>query len=116
MVTHPIKPSGNSTQLAAIAAAILAVILLAVGASRLIYPFDVGHYEACIWTPSLLSTKGSNPYAFATRPPFVMAPYGYVYYLLVGIGLRVFGLQLWFGRVLTILAAVVCLICIFRIA
>lgn len=106
----------SSTNVAAVAAAILIVMLLAVGASRLVYPFDVGHYEACIWTPSLISATGGNPYSFATLPPFVMAPYGYAYYLLVGLGLRVFGLQLWFGRVLTILAAAVCLVCVVRIA
>jgi len=106
----------DSRRLSIISAAILAVMLLAVAASRLVYPFDVGHYEACIWTPSLLSATGSNPYAFALQPPFVMAPYGYGYYLLVGLGLRAFGLQLWFGRALTILAAAVCLFSVVRIA
>ncbi len=38
-----------------------------------------------------------------------MAPYGYIYYLLVGMGVKLFGLQLWFGRLLTICCALVCL-------
>jgi hypothetical protein len=85
-------------------------LLLGVSVSRLIYPFDIGHFEACIWTPALLSAPGENPYAFATRQPFVMAPYGYFYYLTIGVGLRLFGLQFWFGRALTVLSAVACVI------
>ncbi|MDQ3013332.1 MAG: hypothetical protein M3X11_21825, partial [Acidobacteriota bacterium] len=106
----------NSNGIAAIAAAMLTLMLLAVATSRLIYPFDVGHYEACIRTPALLSAEGHNPYASATQPPFVMAPYGYLYYLLVGVGLRLSGLQFWFGRALTILSAAICLFCVVRIA
>lgn len=94
----------------------LALLLAALSVSRLTYPFDLGHFEACVWTPSLMSAQGENPYAFATREPFVMAPYGYFYYLLVGVGLRVFGWQLWFGRALTVVAAVVCVVCIAKIA
>ncbi|MEP7341935.1 MAG: hypothetical protein ABI977_29660 [Acidobacteriota bacterium] len=116
----PLGGSGGfsriSNSAASVAAVILALMLLGLGASRLVYPFDVGHYEACIWTPSMLSAQGNNPYAFSLQPPFVMAPYGYGYYLLVGLGLRAFGLQLWFGRALTILAAAVCLVCVVRIA
>ncbi len=96
--------------------ALLAFLLLCITTSRLIYPFDVGHFEACIWTPALLSAQGENPYAYATREPFVMAPYGYFYYLAVGVGLRLFGWQFWFGRGLTVLSAVVCVVCVARIA
>ncbi len=95
---------------------VLGVLLFGISVSRLIYPFDVGHFEACIWTPALLSAQGENPYAYATREPFVMAPYGYFYYLAVGVGLRFFGWQFWFGRGLTVLAAVVCVFCIASIA
>ena len=95
---------------------VLGALLLSVSVSRLIYPFDVGHFEACIWTPAALSAQGANPYAYATREPFVMAPYGYFYYLTVGVGLRLFGWQFWFGRALTVLSAGVCVICISGIA
>src|SRR5262249_55078425 len=71
---------------------------------------------ACVWTPSIMSAEGQNPYQFALHEPFVMAPYGYFYYLLVGIGLRVFGWQLWFGRALSIVSAIVCVGCIAKIA
>jgi hypothetical protein len=94
----------------------LASLLCGISISRLIYPFDVGHFEACIWTPALLSAQGENPYAYATREPFVMAPYGYFYYLAVGVGLRLFGWQFWFGRALTVLAAIVCVVCVASIA
>src|SRR5215813_2905674 len=91
---------------------VMGTLLLSVSVSRLIYPFDVGHFEACIWTPALLSAQGASPYAYATREPFVMAPYGYFYYLTIGVGLRLFGWQFWFGRALTVLSAVVCVICV----
>jgi len=44
-----------------------------------------------------------------------MAPYGYFYYLLIGLGLKLFGYQFWFGRALSLIATVICLICIGRI-
>src|SRR5215813_13912567 len=91
---------------------VLGALLLSVSISRLIYPFDVGHFEACIWTPALLSAQGDSPYSYATREPFVMAPYGYFYYLTIGVGLRLFGWQFWFGRALTVLSAVVCVVCV----
>src|SRR5262249_6175240 len=91
---------------------VMGALLLSVSASRLIYPFDVDHFEACVWTPALLSWQGESPYAYATLEPFVMAPYGYFYYLTIGVGLRLFGWQFWFGRALTVLSAVVCVICV----
>ncbi|MGE0126790.1 MAG: hypothetical protein AB7U82_01705 [Blastocatellales bacterium] len=94
----------------------LALMLCALSVSRLIYPFDLGHFEACVWTPSLMSAQGHNPYGFALREPFVMAPYGYFYYLIVGLGVRLFGWQLWFGRALTVVSAVVCVVWIAKIA
>jgi hypothetical protein len=44
-----------------------------------------------------------------------MAPYGIVYYLLIGLGTQLFGLQLWFGRLASIVAAAICLACIWHI-
>lgn len=69
----------------------LALLLTGINISRMIYPFDVGHFEACVWTPALLSAEGKNPYAYATQESFVMAPYGYGYYLTVGAGVRLLG-------------------------
>src|SRR5688572_18787724 len=102
-------------------AAVLAIIalvtsLIGVSLSRLVYPYDVGYYEAPVWGPSLLAANGLNPYNYALRPPFVMAPYGYLYYLMIGLGLRLFGLQLWLGRLMSILAAAVIVICVWRIS
>jgi hypothetical protein len=97
-------------------ACLLALELLAISLSRIIYPFDVGHFEAGVWMPAWLSITGQNPYAFAKQEPYVMSAYGYIYYLLVGVGLRWFGWQLWFGRLLTVLAAAVCAWCVKRIA
>ncbi len=94
----------------------MGVMLAGIGVSRLIYPYDLGHLEACTWAPAMIAAGGENPYSFAARPPFVMAPYGYFYYMLIGSGLRLFGLQLWFGRAVSILAVLICVICLGRIA
>jgi hypothetical protein len=90
----------NVRLIAAIGLIVLSVGLLCVGISRLLYPFDTGIYEALIWHPSGLLMNGRNPYAYATREPYVMAPYGVVYYFLIGIGVKLFGLQLWWGRLI----------------
>ena len=89
---------------------------LVVAASRVLYPYDLGGYEACVWTPARLIASGVNPYNFATEAPFIMAPYGPLYYFLVGIGLRLFGDQFWFGRTLSLAATLVCIFCVFRIS
>jgi dolichyl-phosphate-mannose-protein mannosyltransferase len=98
--------------------AIIALVtsLIGVSLSRLVYPYDVGYYEAAVWEPSLLIANGLNPYNYALRPPFVMAPYGGLYYLMIGLGLRLFGLQMWLGRLMSILAAAIIAICIWRIS
>ncbi len=108
------NPTTKAESFAMIAAAILVLLLIGVAVSRLVYPFDVGHFEACIWTPALVSAQGQNPYGIAMREPFATAPYGYLYYLTVGGGLRLFGWQFWFGRALTILAAGICVYCLMR--
>jgi 4-amino-4-deoxy-L-arabinose transferase-like glycosyltransferase len=94
----------------------LVVLLLGISTSRLIYPYDVGYYDACVWEPARLAVEGRNPYEYSTTAPFVMAPYGYVYYLVIGMGLKLFGMQLWFGRLLSIVAAGVCIVCVWRIS
>ena len=94
----------------------LVTSLIGVSLSRLVYPYDVGYYEAAVWEPSLLIANGLNPYNYALRPPFVMAPYGCLYYLTIGLGLRLFGLQMWLGRLMSILAAAIIVICIWRIS
>ncbi len=100
----------------ALAALALVIFLFGISISRLIYPYDVGCYEACVWEPSMLAASGMNPYNHAAQPPFVMAPYGYLYYMTVGLGLKLFGLQLWLGRLLSILGAAIIVICIWRIS
>ena len=101
--------NNHLTPLILTVSAMLVLLLMGISVSRIVYPFDVGHFEACVWTPALLSAEGKNPYAYATQEPFVMAPYGYLYYLTVGVGLRLFGWQFWFGRTLTVFSAAVAL-------
>jgi 4-amino-4-deoxy-L-arabinose transferase-like glycosyltransferase len=106
----------SGTRGVALAIVALVTSLIGVSLSRLVYPYDVGYYEAVVWEPSLLAANGLNHYNYALRPPFVMAPYGYLYYLMIGLGLRLFGLQLWLGRLTSILAAAIIVICIWRIS
>jgi len=108
--------NNHLTPLILTVSAMLVLLLMGISVSRIVYPFDVGHFEACVWTPALLSAEGKNPYAYATQEPFVMAPYGYLYYLTVGVGLRLFGWQFWFGRALTVISAAACLLCIVRLS
>ena len=74
---------------------IIAVCLLTViSISRIIYPYDVGQYEAGIWAPSSLAANGNNPYdiSLTNHEPYTMSPYGIIYYVVVGLGLKLFGL------------------------
>jgi len=95
--------------------ALPAALLLLISLSRIVYPFDAGNYEALVWDSAQLSASGQNPYAHALHPPFVVAPYGYLYYLLVGLGLKLCGLQLWAGRLLSFAGLLICIWSVSRI-
>src|SRR5678816_1800438 len=89
---HPEVPidlpvRSQALHLSRVVAVLLGVSLLGLSSSRFFYPFDTGNYEAFIWSPSRLAITGHNPYSFALSPPYVMAPYGIVYYELIGLGL-----------------------------
>jgi hypothetical protein len=90
----------------------------ALAASRIVYPYDTGQYEANAWAPGLLAAHFHNPYseALATQPPYVAAAYGPVYYAVVGAGLRLFGEQFWFFRLVALAAALFSAWLVFRIA
>jgi len=88
---------------------VLGALLAAIVISRIVYPFDLGHLEAFSWLPATHLLEGKNPYSFAFEPPYSMTPYGIVYYALIGVGVKLFGLQLWWGRFLTVLGFAVCL-------
>ncbi|PYS91238.1 MAG: hypothetical protein DMF62_02920 [Acidobacteria bacterium] len=88
--------------------AILAALVVAVVVSRVMFPFEAGPAEAFSWVPAQHLLGGENPYSFATTPPYSMAPYGIVYYAILAVGLGFFGPQLWFGRLLAVVAFCVC--------
>jgi hypothetical protein len=93
-------------------AALFAISVLGIlASSRLVYPYDAGHYEGLILAPAALMASGTNPYSLelATGPPYVVSGYGPVYYLVVGLGIRLFGPNLWFGRLAAIAAALGCI-------
>src|SRR5687768_2951283 len=94
---------------------ILGFFLVSIIISRLVYPFDIGHLEAFNWMPATHLLEGKNPYAFAFTPPYSMTPYGIVYYALLAVGIKFFGLQLWWGRFLTVLGFAVCLWAVIKI-
>ena len=99
----------NSLPLIYTGTALMSALLLCVITSRLIYPFDTGYYEAFNWQPAQHILAGKNPYSFAFTPPYSMTPYGIVYYALLAMGVKLFGLQLWWGRILSVIAFTVCL-------
>lgn len=94
--------------------AIFFVMLLCIALSRIFYPYDIAN-EALNWTPSQLIFNGNNPYGFAMKPPFVMAPYGVVFYLVIGVGIKFFGFQFWFGRTISLFSVLICAYCAARI-
>lgn len=95
--------------------AVLGVLFASLMVSRLVYPFCVGAWEANNWMPAMHLSVGNNPYAFAFTPPYGMSPYGIVFYTLIGIGVKIFGYQFWFGRFLTVVAFAVCIWAVSRI-
>src|SRR5688572_11811371 len=82
-------------------AAVLGCFLLSIAISRLIYPFDLGQQEAFSWLPASHLLEGKNPYSFALTPPYSMAPYGVFFYSLLAVGIEIFGMNLWWGRLLS---------------
>lgn len=82
---------------------ILSLLLVSIAVSRVVYPFDTGVYaEALSWIPAQHLLAGKNPYSFAFVEPHSMSPYGIIYYALIAVGVKLFGLQLWWGRVLSV--------------
>ncbi|HVE58196.1 MAG TPA: glycosyltransferase family 39 protein [Pyrinomonadaceae bacterium] len=94
---------------------ILGVLLFSIILSRIIYPFDNGYYEAFNWMPAAHLLEGKNPYAYALTPPYSMTPYGIVFYALLAIGVKLFGFQLWWGRILSVAGLAVCVWAVLKI-
>lgn len=84
-----------------------ALLTLLVGLSRILYPRDVGQYEADVWAPADAIARGHTPYhmSSATSPPYVVASYGPVYHGLIAVGIRLFGDQFAFGRGVGLIAS-----------
>ncbi|MBV9217750.1 MAG: glycosyltransferase family 39 protein [Acidobacteria bacterium] len=93
----------------------LGLWLACISVSRIAYPFDTGTLEAFSWIPAQHLLAGTNPYAYATVPPYSMAPYGILYYGVIALGIKLFGLQLWFGRTASIIALALCIWAVARI-
>lgn len=93
------------------------LVPIAVAVSRIFYPFDLGHFESVAWEPARLIVSGQNPYEpdLTVRPPYVMSVYGPLYYAIIGLGIKLFGFQFWFGRSVSLLAFLVACFCIYRL-
>lgn len=98
--------------------ALTVVVFVVLGVARLLYPYDIGEYEANAWAPALLLAHLHNPYtaSLALHPPYLASAYGPLYYLIVGIGIRAFGLQFWLFRLISIASGLGAAAFIFRIA
>ena len=85
-----------------------ALPLISTGISRTLYPYNCASaYEGHSLAPAELIISGQNPYS-STRPvepPYVVAVYGPLYYAVLGVGMALFGSQLWFGRVVMLACA-----------
>src|SRR5215213_1714626 len=88
---------------------ITGVLFLFLIISRLAFPFDNGILEAFNWLPAQHILEGKNPYAYALTPPYSMTPYGAIFYALLAVGQQLFGFQLWWGRILSVVAFAFCL-------
>ncbi|MBS1795437.1 MAG: glycosyltransferase family 39 protein [Acidobacteria bacterium] len=95
---------------------ILLSLLVPVVVSRTIYPFDLGHLEAFCLMPAEHLLAGKNPFSFAFTPPYSMVTYGPAFYVLLAVGLKIFGFQFWWGRILSTLGFAVCVWAVARIA
>lgn len=94
---------------------ILGVLYLILIVSRLVYPFGAGALEAFNWIPATHLAEGRNPFSFSFEPPYSMLPYGIVFYLLMALGVKFFGFQMWFGRILSVSAFAFCVFFVARI-
>jgi 4-amino-4-deoxy-L-arabinose transferase-like glycosyltransferase len=105
----------KSSLSARLGVAILSALFLSLAISRVAFPFDNGILEAFNWLPAQHVLEGRNPYAFALTPPYSMTPYGVIFYALIAAGQQLFGFQLWWGRILSVLGFAFCLWAIFKI-
>lgn len=105
---------GSVARFALIASGLLA-LFLALG--RILYPHDVGQYEADVWAPADAIAHGHTPYDISagTSPPYVVASYGPLYYGLIAIGVKLFGDQFVVGRALALACLIVSALCVFLI-
>ncbi|MBX3164161.1 MAG: glycosyltransferase family 39 protein [Bacteroidetes bacterium] len=96
---------------------IASLFILIIGLSRTFYPYDVGHYEAGIWAPAELASQGINPYGLdiTIHEPYTMSPYGILYYAIVGLGIKLFGLQFWFARALSLICVALATLCVAKL-
>lgn len=107
-MTKEIQFSGNLTPFVRAGVAVLGVLFLAIIVSRIVYPFSGVSWEAYNWMPATHLLEGKSPYAFALAPPFGMSPYGVVFYALIAVGVKLFGFQLWFGKILSVAGFAIC--------
>ena len=107
--------NGEVSPFIKIGIAVLGGLFLALIVSRLVYPFGAGTWESFNWVPATHLLEGKNPYSFAFTPPYAMSPYGVVFYALLAVGVKIFGYQMWFGRLLSVIAFVICIWAVVRI-
>lgn len=107
-IVKNLQIGGAASPALKISIALLGTIFLSLIISRMIYPFGVGTWEAFNWMPATHLLEGVSPYSYAFEPPYGMSPYGIVYYALIAVGVKLFGFQMWFGRLLSVAAFLVC--------
>ena len=69
----------------------------------LLYPYTIDYGEGFILDHGNELANFRNPYQSIEEPPWVVVNYPPVYPSLIGLGIRMFGIQLQFGRALSLI-------------
>lgn len=104
---------GPGGKLATVADALLLAALAAQAAWFLFYswralafPYPLDYGEGPILQLARELAEGRSLYPPIDRPPYLVASYEPAYQLLCALGVRLFGVQFWFGRLVSVLSVV----------
>lgn len=93
-----------------------AALFLFVSVATVAYPHDLDLYEGNLFVPAERIALGQSIYGqgVVLAEPFIYATYGPVYYLVLGVFLRLTGLAFWPGRLISLLATAATALVIYR--
>jgi hypothetical protein len=112
----PMDRLGRTEKLLVASCLASAALFLFVSIATVVYPRDLDLYESNLFVPAERIALGQPIYgpSVVLSEPFIYATYGPVYYLFVGLLLRLTGLAFWPGRLLSLLATIATALVIYR--